>query len=772
MASSSTQSAHALDDGPLGLAHDPATATQPGSSGRPARVLIASCEVAGPTGNGGIGTAYHSLAHVLAAAGHDVTLLYTGWLDPEQGSHEPEWRRSFAQQGIDFSLLGSPWDPPVRSPHHSVRRAYELHRWLADAHAARPFDVVHIPEYRGHGALALTAKALGLAYADVEFVVGTHSPTRWIAECNREGPEQIDALVTEHLERVSVERADVVMSPTAYLLDYMRERGWKLPERTFVQPLARPRAVRENVAAAAAHPPDELVFFGRLETRKGLEAFCDAVDLLVAGGDCPFARVTFLGRPERVMGEDATTYVERRATTWGLAWELLPDLGHAQAVAYLRGRACIAAIPSLVDNSPNTVIEVLELGVPFVASRSGGIAELIAAEDLASSTFDGWRASAVLQPPALAQHEAPFDAGALAAALRRRAAAPGRPARPSVQDTVCDRVYDEWHRAVAARPRDLPRTTPHVMPTAAVCIVADEPGDVRRVADAIATGTRAPTRVAAVCATPPSPEPPAGVHTVVAAGRAGGPAREQLLDGLDCDVVIVLRGHEDPDPELVEQVCEALAVGDSDVLALVCRDANAERSTGVPPELRRRDVAADLRAFVPAGGPALAALAYPALAVGPYAIRRAALDALGGFAPDAWGEASDRELLGRAALAGLRIDVLPNPLATTIRDDRWADLRARFWGDAPLPAPEGEELLRSLRPFAQRLPAEQTDLPALLVAALRDTGTAMRERAALVDAYERRVLELGELVAHYEQQRVHGERQHRGRWRAWLRRRP
>jgi O-antigen biosynthesis protein len=768
----------ALATGPLGVALDPAVRSAPAAA-RGARVLIASYEVAGPTGNGGIGTAYHSLAHVLADAGHDVTLLFTGWVDPERAQDEAEWRRSFAASGIEFAFLGTPWDLPIRSPHHAVRRAYELHRWLAEAHAANPFDVVHIPECIGHGALALTAKSLGLAYADVEFVVGTHSSTRWVAECNREPIEQVDMLVTEHLERISVERADVVLSPTAYLVDYMRDRGWVLPERTFVQPLARPRSVRCAATERRTDPSPEhcreLVFFGRLETRKGLEAFCDAVDLLAAEPDCPFERVTFLGRPEQVMGESADAFVARRAASWDVAWEILPDLGHEQAIAYLRSHECVVAIPSLVDNSPNTVIEAVALGVPFVASRSGGTAELIAADDLAASTFDGWRASSALEPPTFTACETPFDARALATALREKASRPADPVAAAVDDAACDRTYDEWHRALAAR-RDAglePTARDRRSPTAAVCIAATKADDVRRVASLLRAGTCAPAQIVAVCTEAPGEAIP-GVEVDVAAGRASGPARARLTATLDADVVIVLRGTEDPDPTLVERVCEAIGAGDADVLSLVCRDHVAERDAGLPAHQRRTEVPADLRAFVPVGGPAVAAVAYPALAVGPYAIRRSALTALGGWAGDTWGEACDRELLARAALADLRIDVLPDPLATTVRDDRWSAMRASYWGDGPIPAPEGEELARILRPFRDGLGERLGDLPALVVGALRSAGAAAtqqvahaRERQEIVDVYEGRIGEFRELVELYEQrmedQRVLIERYERER---------
>ncbi|MDO8184078.1 glycosyltransferase family 4 protein [Conexibacter sp. JD483] len=744
-----------LETGPLSLALDAAIAAAPAEP-PPARVLVASYEVTGPTGNGGIGTAYHSLAHSLAAAGNDVTVLFTGWLERKQAERLPEWQERFGRAGIGFSLLGTPWDIPVRNPHHAVRRAYEFHRWLLREHAAKPFDVVHLPEAIGHGAFALTAKALGLAYADVEFVIGTHSSMRWVAECNREGMETLEMLVMERLERISVARADVVLSPSSYLVDYMRERGWQLPERTFVLPYARPQSVRELThepsGGVAAGTPSELIFFGRLETRKGLEAFCDAVDLLVAG-DCPFDQVTFVGRPERVLGEESTAFISRRASAWGdLAWKVLPGLGHDEAIAYLREAPCVVAIPSLVDNSPNTVYEAIALGIPFVASRAGGTGEIVAAEDLAGATFDGWRDAVGLEPPTFGAAEERFDAGALADALRRKAAEPAGRVSPAVSAEACDAVYDRWHRAVAATARPAAATAAVALPTAEVCIVDASAEDVRRIAAALLRAEQTPERIVAML--DPEQETPQidGVEIVRAAGRETGPARRDAAASARADLLIVLRGADEPDAQLVERLRSAMAAGVSDVLSLVTRDPDAARKTAGPAAAPGRDddVPADLRAFVPAPGPALAAAAYPALSVGPYAIRRAALDALGGYAADTWDEIVDEELLARAALAGLRFDVLPEPLATTLRDDRWSDFRARHYGEIPVPVGAGEGQIRRLRPFRQRLDDDVADLPALLSGTQRAIRSAIGGRDELEAAYERRIDEFNELVAIYE----------------------
>ena len=95
--------------------------------------------------------------------------------------------------------------------------------------------MVHFPECQGHGYYALLARRLGLGFPGTTFVVGGHSPTRWVYEANRWVVDTAHRLVDDFLERRSVELADVVVSPSAYLLAWMERRGWKLPERRFVQ---------------------------------------------------------------------------------------------------------------------------------------------------------------------------------------------------------------------------------------------------------------------------------------------------------------------------------------------------------------------------------------------------------------------------------------------------------------------------------------------------------------------------------------------------------
>jgi hypothetical protein len=119
----------------------------------------------------------------------------------------------------------------------------------------------------------------------------------------------------------------------------------------------------------------ELVFFGRLETRKGLWLFCEALDRM---GDALRGRtVTFLGRPSDVAGYPSPFFIMNRAEKWPCKVNLLLDYSQEQALAYLSKSQRVAVMPSLADNSPCVVYECMQQHIPFVATSGSGADELV-----------------------------------------------------------------------------------------------------------------------------------------------------------------------------------------------------------------------------------------------------------------------------------------------------------------------------------------------------------------------------------------------------------
>lgn len=411
------------------------------SASRKLRICIASIDLVGPVKNGGVGTAFTSLGESLAAAGHEVTLLYVSgqWCENLTIDH---WIREYAKKGIRFVPM------PATCPHKiewslAGTQSYQAYLWLKE----RDFDIVHFSEWNGPGYFSLRAKAQGLAFARTMLCVHTHGPTLWHKLSNAEWVDSTEDMVRDYMERLSVQLADVVVSPSQYLLRWMSEQGWTLPERTYVEQYVRPSTARRPrpVRDASIVHPTEFVFFGRLETRKGLVLFCDALDRLVADPAMADRTITFLGKAAHINGRTATDYIAERARRWPWRWQIIADRDQAGAMDYLQSRPCVVVIPSLVDNLPNTVLECLGASLPFIASNAGGIPEMIVAEDQASTCFD-------LRP------------SALAARLRDVVQHGHRPPRQAGRPDATEAAWIHWHATavlggadVAPLPADRPR---------------------------------------------------------------------------------------------------------------------------------------------------------------------------------------------------------------------------------------------------------------------------------------------------------------------------
>lgn len=395
-------------------------------SSRKTRVCIASFDFVGPVKNGGVGTAFTSLGEGLAAAGHDVTFLFLAgqWCENRTMDYWVEYYRKKNIRFVPMPASGLSFDTRWH-----LQKGYEGYLWLKDQN----FDVVHFSEWKGSGYYSLLAKQQGLAFAQTVLCVHTHGPTLWHKLSNSEYVTQLDDVEIDFIERSSVRLADVLASPSQYLVRWMIEQGWELPKNCYVQQYLRPATARKPLPDAdRLHRIRELVFFGRLEYRKGLVLFCDALDQLKSDPALLQTQITFLGKIDKVNGRDSADYLAGRAKAWPWKWQIVSDRDQAGAMDYLQGNGRLAVLPSLVDNLPNTVLECLGAQVPFVASDAGGIPEMIAPADHAAVCF-------------------PLRARAFAAKLRQVLLEGIRPAAWAVESGDTERAWVRWHEELPAQ---------------------------------------------------------------------------------------------------------------------------------------------------------------------------------------------------------------------------------------------------------------------------------------------------------------------------------
>lgn len=409
------------------------------------RICIVSPDVMGPIRNGGVGTACAALAQELALAGHEVTLCYA--LGLYENDDEDAWRAFYHRYGVDFIALPASSTPPAQAAPtvyewDAIEVSYRVYEYLK----TQSFDVVHFPVHVGLGYFAAVARRQGIALANTRIWVTCHAPSLWSRRGNLAACDDIAFHVRDRLERGSVEHCDHLISPSRYMLDWLRAQGWSLPARTSVIPNLLPH---NGAAAKAADPgplpatwkgtPKELVFFGRLEPRKGLQIFCDAIERLV--GTVPNTlQITFLGKRSHELGEG---WLGQRVKAWPFGWKIIDDFDTFQATAYLRAAGRMAIMPSLRDNAPCSVLEALSLGIPFLATDVGGVAELVMEEDrtkvlcqpnpvaLAAAIARVLQDGAVTARPARARHDVRQAHRDMHAACLNGDAAPVRPAAPA-----------------------------------------------------------------------------------------------------------------------------------------------------------------------------------------------------------------------------------------------------------------------------------------------------------------------------------------------------
>jgi len=379
---------HAIDAWSIQLPGLDALPQFEGESAR-LRICIATEDIVGPVRNGGIGTTYSALSELLAKLGHDVTILYLKGQEVENGTIE-QWIDFYAAKSVRFVPVPNyaAADRFQTGADRWLHAPYNMLKYLTD----HPMDVVHVSEWRGSGYLSLLAKRQRLAFQDTLFIVKTSSPWIWNRLYGSQPLDRVDDLAKVHAERRSVEFADVVIGGSLHLLRWMASQGYRIPrDRTFVQPnvatfdhLAELMTARDW-ARGQRHPIDEIVFFGRLEARKGLFTFVQAVKRLLRQNVELPRQITFMGKPgARLMArpdQDIVDYITSETRDWPTRVEILSEFQQYDALKYLLSGNRLAVMPSTIENSSLAVYEAAICGIPFIASASGGTPELVEAAD-------------------------------------------------------------------------------------------------------------------------------------------------------------------------------------------------------------------------------------------------------------------------------------------------------------------------------------------------------------------------------------------------------
>lgn len=654
------------------------------------RICIVTSGVVGPETSSGIATAYTALAQALAEAGHDVTVLYAGQASAGTGLLG-RWIDYYARQSI--RLVPLPGSAVSLSMPNYAKASYMVYGWLKDHE--KQFDLVHYHEWQAPGYYAAVAKHQGIAFAGCTFCAGIHSPTSFVKESEGSFISSPRDIALDLMERRSVAFADVAWTPSQYMIKWLGEHSWELPKQHFVRQNVMPRSVRGGCdtgsggATGTLFPVEELVYFGRLQRLKGIDIFCDAVDLLAREGTRP-RRVSFLGRACFIDGRHASDYVRERAKAWPFPCRIVTKFNQMEALRYLQGGRRLAVVPSRGETSPYVVLECLGGGVPFLASRVGGIPELICAEDHDKVLFDPTPQS-------------------LAAKLRLAVLEGPATARPAVPADETRKAWLDWHSDVVGAPRPPQPTEARNVtqnpPLVSVCIPHhNRHVFLRQALESIRNQDYPNVEVIVVDDGSTDPESlralddletqfaPRGWRLVRQENRYLGAARNAAARHANGEYLLFL---DDDDYAKPSEISMLMKVAGKTGASIVTGGVDCFKGPNVPSP----DQLPDYR-WIPIGPfPVLGAFMDCFGAAGAL-VRRKDFHAIGGYTEDYGVGHEDWEFFARAVLRGYHMELVPEPIYWyRVGDDSMIRTTSKYANH-----------MRSLRPYLEAVPKELRDL--------------------------------------------------------------
>jgi glycosyltransferase involved in cell wall biosynthesis len=310
-------------------------------------------------------------------------LVVSGIWPPDVGgpaSHAPEVADYLAGRGHEVEVVTTAAAPPAPAdyPIHWVSRAIPkglIHVRTAALvrRCARRVDVVYTTGMFGRSFAGSTAAARPYVVKLTADPAFERARRRGIVEGDvdafqRSAPGLRSAAL--RLARdLELRRAAHVFCPSAYLRELAL--SWGIPgERVSVLPNPYPALPdlppRDELRASFEMNGRTLAFAGRLSAQKsldvGLAALADVEDVtLVIAGD-----------------GDQRAPLERRAAELGVA-DRVHFLGaqSRERVLELFRAADASLLSSSWENFPHTVVEALAVGTPVLATRVGGVAEVV-----------------------------------------------------------------------------------------------------------------------------------------------------------------------------------------------------------------------------------------------------------------------------------------------------------------------------------------------------------------------------------------------------------
>lgn len=352
------------------------------------RILFAYPEVAPLFLNGGIGSFVCEAATLLAASGEwEVDVLtdtrYGGASMREAFVHAAA---TFRERGVRLmDLTGEP-SPFFTGGSTSLERAGRYSAHVTRLHRERQYDVIEFPDWQAPGFWLVQRKLAEGEFADTRLIVHLHSSTGAVDVWNgRETPGR-EGRIARVMEEFVLAWADVVVSPSGYLLASAARAPTEQPLLRCGYPIAESPV--KGSAPTRARAGVSIACVGRLEPRKGQDLLARVLTRLLDDPELPAIHCSFRGKDNfGIPPDDRMSDTLRRILGRRKGWAILPAIERAEVRNWLAADVDVCVVPSRGDNYPNVVLEAAAAGCQLVCSDAGGIPDLLSDYETGALVF-------------------------------------------------------------------------------------------------------------------------------------------------------------------------------------------------------------------------------------------------------------------------------------------------------------------------------------------------------------------------------------------------
>ena len=405
----------------------------------PKIAILATNEFPGFSKNGGIGTYYHTLSHKLAEEDWCVVLLLCQTeASSQEESNFPQLKNIFSTQETEQILKLHPVQQQIltTTKQNPLAKSFDYESFCClfftqAVSTTFPDAVIYLefPEIWGFGYRTIQAKQSGLLSKNCLIGVTSHGSFEWLREANsKHSTEHCHwSWQAYHYEQFSYENADITHFPSHFLKNKYTSYGWQtdhakhLPYFVPIGSVTKSKVEfdKDNISSVEQEKerqqagtgndtgnytpiveekhtpaPYPLIFFGRLEERKGLCTFIEAVKLLEPAL-VKKIQLLFLGKiiplqSSQLQHLDSREYIEREfgkagssgenaeMRNTGFEYHIYPHFSSAEAIQFItKLNHPLVFLTSLQENFPNAALEMGQLPVSLVAADTGGFRETL-----------------------------------------------------------------------------------------------------------------------------------------------------------------------------------------------------------------------------------------------------------------------------------------------------------------------------------------------------------------------------------------------------------